>query len=332
MSLPIYQHPTMTVLVDDSVSFLHSLRFQLGTALPSTTFSDASAALAWLRDHSREGSELDSFLSPCIDTYTHEPQPFSVALQVGQLSRIARRARRFMTPSALVIDYSMPQMNGIEFCEAVKNLPCKKILLTGVADEKVAIAAFNRGLIDRYIRKSDPDALDRLEADIIALQREYFLAQSRVVHGLLSLHEYSFVGDPAVAALVDQVAHAYQIVEYYLYKSPSGFLMFDAEGRPHLLAIETEHGMQAHYEMACDSGAPPALLDALRERRVIPNFSGGDGMYSPAFDQGWYNHTAPAQECRGRERYYWAMFDLDPALLDGPVAPLSAFLRQHQAS
>jgi len=334
MSLPIYQHPTMTVLVDDSVSFLHSLRFQLGPALPSTTFSDAGAALAWLRENSRDGSELESFLSPCIDTYTHEPTPFSVALRVGQLSQIARRARRFMTPSALVIDYSMPQMNGIEFCEAVKDLPCKKILLTGVADEKVAIAAFNRGLIDRYIRKSDPDALDRLEADLVALQREYFLAQSRVVHGLLSLHEYRFVGDPAIAALVDQVGRAYQIVEYYLYKSPSGFLMFDAEGRPHLLVIETEQGMRAHFEIACDNNAPPALLDALRERRVIPNFSGGDGdgMYSKAFDAGWYNHTAPAQECRGRERYYWAMFDLDPAQLDGPVAPLSAFLRRHQAS
>jgi len=332
MTLPIYQHPTMTVLVDDSVSFLQSLRFQLGPALPSTTFSDAGTALTWLRDHSLDGSDLESFISPCVDTFTLEPQPFSVALHVGQLSRIARRARRFMTPSALVIDYSMPQMNGIEFCEAVKDLPCKKILLTGVADEKVAIAAFNRGLIDRYIRKSDPDALDRLETDLVALQRDFFMAQSRVVHGLLSLHDYCFVGDPAVAALVDQVSRSYQIVEHYLYKSPSGFLMFDAEGRPHLLAIETEQGMRAHYEMACDSGAPPALLDALRERRVIPNFSGGDGMYSNDFDQAWYNHTAPAQECIGRERYYWAMFDLDPSHLDGPVAPLSAFLRQHQVS
>jgi len=334
MSLPIYQHPTMTVLVDDSVSFLHSLRFQLGNALPSITFSDASAALTWLREQSRDGSDLESFLSPCVDTYTHEPQPFSVALHVGQLCQIARRARRFMTPSTLVVDYSMPQMNGIEFCEAVRDLPCKKILLTGVADEKVAIAAFNRGLIDRYIRKSDPDALDRLESDLIALQRDYFVAQSRVVQGLLALHEYRFVGDPAIAALVDQVARSYQIVEHYLYKSPSGFLMFDAEGRPHLLVIETEQGMRAHYEMAHDSGAPPALLEALRERRVIPNFSGGDGdgMYSDAFDDGWYNYTAPAQECRGRERYYWAMFDLNPALLDGPVAPLSAFLRRHQAS
>ena len=29
MKLPVYAHPTMTVLVDDSDTFLHSLVFQL---------------------------------------------------------------------------------------------------------------------------------------------------------------------------------------------------------------------------------------------------------------------------------------------------------------
>jgi hypothetical protein len=54
------------------------------------------------------------------------------------------------------------------------HLPCKKILFTGAADEKVAVGAFNRGLIDRYIKKSDDHALDILEVEIAALQRAYF--------------------------------------------------------------------------------------------------------------------------------------------------------------
>jgi CheY-like chemotaxis protein len=332
MSLPIYQHPTMTVLVDDSVSFLHSLRFQLGPALPSITFSDAAAALAWLREQDGDATDLQCFLAPCVDSYTLEPQPFSVSLQVEQVCQLSRRARRFMTPSVLVIDYSMPQMDGIALCEAVRDLPCKKILLTGVADEKQAIGAFNRGLIDRFIRKGDRHALDRLEADIVSLQRDYFMARSSAARSLLSLRELGFVSDPAIAALVERVAQCYQIVEHYLYDRPSGFLMYDSEARPYLLVIETAHGMDAHTEMARDSGAPPALVNALQKRRVIPNFSGGDGMYSAAFDRDWYNYTAPAQECHGRELYYWAMFDLERDVPAGPVAPYSAFLRQHQAT
>jgi len=328
--LPIFQHPTLTVLVDDSPSFVQSLRFQLGQAHPSIAFSDAAAALAWLRAQGNGESELDGLLSPCIDSYSMEPQPFSVALHVEQVCRISLRPQRFMTPAVLVIDYAMPQMDGIAFCEAVQDLPCKKILLTGVADERQAIDAFNRGLIDRYIRKSDVDALDRLETDLVRLRRDYFLERSSVVRGLLALHEYSFVSDPAIAALVDQVARNYQIVEYYLFNSPSGFLMYDSEARPHLLVIETEQSMDTHIEVARDSGAQAALLNALRKRQVVPNFSGGDGMYSPEFNQDWYNYTAPAQACRGREQYYWAMFDLPPGTPAGAVTPFSAFLRRHQ--
>lgn len=330
MSLPLYQHPTMTVLVDDSASFLHSLRFQLGPDLPSATFSDPAAALHWLRGQSLDADRLDGILAPCVDSYTLEPQPFSVALRVDQVRHLARRARRFQIPSVLVVDYAMPQMDGIQFCEAVRDLPCRKIMLTGVADEKQAIAAFNRGLIDRFIRKSERDALDRLEADIASLQHEYFMARSHTMRGLLHAREFAFVGDPAIAALVAQVGKVYQIVEHYLFDGPPGFLMYDSEARPHLLVIETGEGMDAHAEMARESGAPPALVQALRERRVIPNFSDGDGMYSAAFYKDWYTCTAPAQECQGRELYYWAMFDIGHGVAGGPVLPFSTFLRRHQ--
>ena len=57
MTLPIYQHPTMTVLVDDSPNFLDSLRFQLGPAFPSIGFSDTAAAIAWLENRPPAAAE-----------------------------------------------------------------------------------------------------------------------------------------------------------------------------------------------------------------------------------------------------------------------------------
>jgi CheY-like chemotaxis protein len=60
----------------------------------------------------------------------------NVALDLERIYRIAEQRQRFATPSVLVVDYSMPQMNGLEFCAAVAHLPCKKILFTGAADER----------------------------------------------------------------------------------------------------------------------------------------------------------------------------------------------------
>jgi CheY-like chemotaxis protein len=330
MSLPIYQHPSMTVLVDDSATFLRSLQFQLPPTLPSTTFNDVVAALAWIRLQSEHAERPETFFSPNMDTYPRSAQPCNIELHLDQVCRISRRPLRFMAPSVLVVDYSMPQMNGIRFCEAVADLPCKKILLTGVADESLAVDAFNRGLIHRYIRKSDDDALDKLENAIVSLQQDYFVSQSEALRSLFSLHEYRFVSDPAIAALVRDLRASYRIVEYYLHQQPTGFLMYDAQGRPYLLVIETEQSMIAHFEVACDNNAPLGLLSALEERQIIPNFMAGDGMYSAPFGTDWRRYSAPAQVCQGRERYYWAMFELATERLREPVAPFSQFLDKHR--
>jgi len=318
MTLPIYQHPSTTVLVDDSASFLDSLRFQLGDHLPCKTFDDAIAAIAWLRAHSR-ASVPPNFFSPGVDAFAD--QPLNVALHVERVCKLATDPQRFATPSVLVVDYSMPGMNGVQVCEAVRDLPCRRILLTGAADERIAIDAFNRGLIDLYIRKSDHDALERLENELQALQRRYFLEQAAPLRGLLPLHGYGFIDDPAIVALVGQLMERHDVVEYFLVHAPTGFLMLDREGKSWLLVVETVQSMQAHLEMAYDSGAPPSLLEALEQRLIIPDFSAGDGMYSPAFGKDWFRYTAPARICEGRQRYYWAMFESRPGCVrEGPVS------------
>lgn len=326
MQLPIYHHPSLTVLVDDSDSFLSSLAFQLGSSLTSKAFHDTRSAIDWLSAHSCCETVQASELSASYDTYPNSQHQCNVAIDIEKIHHISFQRQRFLTPSVLVVDYSMPQMNGIELCEALRHLPCKKILFTGVADEKVAVDAFNRGLIDRYIKKSDEDALDRLEAEIVALQREFFTCCSAPLRDLLQLHNYSFVGDAAFADQVALVLKEHRIVEYYIFPSPAGLLMYDADGMAQLMVVETEASMTSHYEVACDNEAPASLLTALRERVVIPYFRDGDGMYAARHAHAWHKHVAPARLCRGRQNYYWALFKLAPGELEQPALPFNAFL------
>jgi CheY-like chemotaxis protein len=328
MPLPVYYHPTLTVLVDDSESFLKSLSFQLDPMLASKTFYDTSVALQWLK-HSTQPGQLP--LHANFDTVNQQADQRNVALDLDRIHRISRQRQRFDVPAVVVVDYSMPQMNGLEFCQQLRRLPCKKILFTGAADEKIAVTAFNRGLIDRYIKKSDPNALDILELEIAALQQAYFADHSETLCQLLTLHDYRFLDDAALAALVERLYRQHGFVEHYLYPNPNGILFFDKHGKAHLMMIETESGMGAQYEIARDSEAPPSLLNALHERRVLPFFSDGDGMYSPAVGDGWHRYCQPAQVCEGRERYYWALFDMPPHFLGGPQYPYSRFLQEHSA-
>jgi len=330
MQLPVYSHPTLTVLVDDSDSFLKSLSFQLDPMLAAKTFHDTSVALTWLKQSAQRD---DVPLHANFDTQNQAADQYNVALELDRIYRISEQRQRFATPSVLVVDYSMPQMNGLEFCEQVQHLPCKKILFTGAADEKIAVTAFNRGLIDRYIKKSDERALDLLEMEIISLQRAYFAAQSETLRELVLLHDFRFLCDPALTAVVERLRHTHGFVEHYIFANPTGILFFDKRGRARLMMIETEQGMNAQYEIARDSDAPASLLNALAERRVLPFFSDGDGdgMYARAVGDNWHRYCAAPQICEGKERYYWALFDLPQHYFGAPLYSYAQFLQEEGA-
>lgn len=329
--LPVYQYPTLTVLIDDSQSFLDSLAFQLNPQLECKAFYDTNAALSWLQKacgnfvHKTNGSIRVGF-----DEDSDSLERRNVSIYLDRIYRIVMDRQRFNVPAVLVVDYAMPQMNGVDLCRAIKDLPCKKILLTGQADEKIAIDAFNQKLIDRFIKKNDPDALNRLGSDILRLQKEFFIEQTSTLKDLLSRHSYAFLSDPAMAEVVEQLCSRYRFVEYYLFPNPPGILFFDAQGKSTLMVIETASGLTTHFEVAQDQAAPPELLSALRELRLVPFFSDTGGMYLREIGQNWLSYCLPPQVCQGREDYYWALFDLPQHYLHGPVYSYAEFLRNQE--
>jgi CheY-like chemotaxis protein len=326
--LAVYQHPAMTVLIDDSRSFLDSLAFQLSPQLARKAFVDTQAAINWLLQAHQHSTKMEN--EPIRVGYDEQVDSFERRCASIDLERIYRRVlnrQRFDTPAVLVIDYAMPQMNGLAFCKAIEDLPCKKILLTGQADEKIATDAFNHKLIDRFIKKNDPVALNNLEAEIIKLQNEFFNEQTSTLKDLLSRHSYAFLNDSAVGALVEQLCIRYRFVEYYLFPNPSGILFFDMQGKATLMVIETQASLITQVEVAQDQGAPIELLTALGEFRLVPFFSDTLGMYQNEIGEDWLSYCLPPQVCHGRQDYYWALFDLPPQYLQESIYSYAEFLK-----
>ncbi|MBB3117792.1 hypothetical protein [Pseudoduganella violacea] len=318
MKLSVYSHPSTIVLVDDSPTFLRSLGYHLGSQ-PCRSFSDTTEALVWLHASPRRTGLP---LRVSFDMHGQQADQRNIAIDVERIHRIASQQQRFAIPSVLVVDYSMPQMSGIDFFKAVQHLPCKKILFTGTGDEKIAVDAFNRGLIDRYIRKNDRSALDLLEREIHVLQQAFFLDRSETLRDMLALHDYGFLRCPQLAAVVRELYEMRGFVEHYVFPKPAGIMFCERNGKATLMIIETADSLQAQYEMARDSGAPVSLLQALQDKRIVPFFSqipGNDGMYSAEVGERWHRYCNAPQICRGAETYYWALFDVPPHLLDSPV-------------
>jgi CheY-like chemotaxis protein len=324
ISLPVFRYPTLIILIDDSASFVASLEFQMNPLMAVKSFQDTHDALRWIEAAHRD-NDKNLPIRIAYDDQTQSMDRCTVALDIDLIYRIAMNPRRFHELAVIVVDYAMPQMNGVDFCRALKGLPCKKILFTGEADEMVAVAAFNAGLIDCYLKKGDPQALDRLEIEIAALEHRYFVEKSETLRELLVRHSFSFLSDPVFAKLIGELCTHYGFVEYFLFPNPAGMLFIDADGLPVLMVVETSSGMVAHLEAAQEYGAPEDLQKALRDETVVPLFWKSGGMYTE-LSHDWEQYCQPAQRCAGHEDYLWALFDLPSRYLDQPVYPYNRFL------
>lgn len=238
------------------------------------------------------------------------------------------QAERFDIPTVVVVDYFMPQMSGLEFCAALQDLPCRKILLTGQADESTAIDAFNRNLIDRFAKKNSKDIANLLETEIGAMHRRFFLSQTKTLRTLLASHTYQFLADPAVCELVAKLCKQYRFVEYYLFPNPEGMLFLDMQGKATLMILATAHNLEVQLEIAQDQEAPEELLEALRNHRLLPFFSDTGGMYLGEIGEDWLQYCLPPQICHGRQDYYWALFEFPSHYMAGNIVSYADALKQ----
>lgn len=162
LAIQPYFHPTTVVFVDDSIDFLSNLSLQLDAALAYRLFDSPSSALKYINNTKEARSLSHRFFATIKDTVSGSTTEPVLHLDMAAIQQEVRNTERFAETAVVIVDYAMPQMNGIEFCEQIDSPHIKKVLFTGVADEEVAVRAFNEGIIDRFIRKSERDVYEEV--------------------------------------------------------------------------------------------------------------------------------------------------------------------------
>lgn len=263
MSLLIKQplfHPLSVLFVDDSADFLNGLRGVFRDRAVNRFFTNPNAALAHIASFRRDavGGELSS--EDCA------------AIERGAANALGKDplgdSGRFDEIAAVVVDYEMPQMNGIRFLSSIRDIPCTKILLTGVAGNEEAVDAFNADLIDSYLHKTDADMSDKLAQLLVDAQKRHCKRRGQV-----SMHDVgSAYADPRVERLLDEVAARDGIVEYYWRPDQNAVLMFDAHGNASVFVAWDEDEWAFQCDTVTDAGGPRWLHRAMTERRIMPLF------------------------------------------------------------
>ena len=307
VKVPAYYYPTTTVLVDDSLSFLDDLVYQLQDELAFKVFDHAHNALAYIKqipssnyittrsfDLGQEGSG---------NPITHQ----TLCVDLTSIQEEIYNPKRFSEIAVVIVDYDMNDMQGLEFCRRLTGLPVKKILLANKRCEKQALAAFNEGIIDYVIPKHDSNVIELIRDTTKLLQQRYFEDISSDILTMLWHSALPFAHDPVFRRFFIDLCQQHQFVEFYLTELTGSFLLLDAQANPNLLVVKCYDDLSIHYEFAEDNGAPEDVLAEIRSGNKIPYAWQADHYFHTYTAEEWDAHLAPAEECRGKEIYYYAL-------------------------
>ena len=313
ITLSPYFHPTTICLVDDNESFLRSLSLELPPTWACQTFTDPAEALAYLN----EPPALAPLVDRCFTLDRPRQSEALIHLDLNLIEQEINQPERFRRVSVVVVDYAMPSMNGLDLCRNVSDPYIKKAMLTGVADEKIAVEAFNAGLINRFIPKHSANATAATLTYIRELQKEYFSQYTARLHNTLAIDPPGFLVDPEIANRVEQLMRDERLVEYYLVDDPPGFMLLRSDGSMLRLLILHAGDMTAQLAFANEHNAPKEVLEAIAGQQAAGLFAGDSPAdYFGAEPYPWQDNLVSVTTVAGAREWFIGIVAEAPVDID----------------
>ncbi len=274
MSLSLFQSPGSIVALDDDPDYLAMLSLVTPKEWYVRFFVHAEECVNQLQQEPPLW-EADAWAQQeIVDNWRQTGAPL-----IPQIMRYWRQfaRRRYGLTQVCVVDYSMPGMNGLQMLGELVDWPGMRVLLTGQADEQVAVQAFNRGLIEQFIPKQATDVSRRLVDALVRLQGLASGQASQVWRGTLTPVQNALLRQPSIARALGELISG-RWVEYVIIGVPFGVLGRDADGHVGWLQLEPSNGLDELAEMAESVGVKAEQLDAIRQGTMLIDIELGQAL------------------------------------------------------
>lgn len=321
MSFHLFRRPGSVFLLDDDTDYLDLMALLLAPQWHVRFFRRPHSCLAYMREEQQAWAADCARQENLVDLWR---QGRSL---VSQLLRYwARHPDRYSLTHVGVSDHIMPGLTGLELFEQLRGgWPGARLLLTGQADERVAVDAFNHGLIDQYIPKQASEMGQLLQAGLKRLadrchDRHDAIWRATLRPAQMALLRQGGAGR-ALRALLDR-----QWVEYAVIGEPFGVLGLDGEGRVSWLQLVARNALNAHGQQALAAGlGGEALADILAGRGLAaPELQTSLGLLGPG-------PVVPAFALDEEGQLLAALFELPGSELPEPILGYQAWLDRQGA-
>ncbi|RCW71316.1 response regulator [Pseudorhodoferax soli] len=305
MSLPLFHCPGSFSFLDDDPDYLQMLALMLPGHWNVRLHTSVDECLGLLQQESAVWEDDAWAQQQIIDRWRQGATP----LLPQVLAYWAGPARaRYALTHACIVDYSMPQMNGLDALAALSDWPGLRVLLTGQADEQIAVDAFNRALIDQFLPKQDPDVAARLLTVLRHMPSNANTRASQIWRSTLTPVQNAQLRVPSTARALQQLLDQHGFVEHVVLGDPFGILGRTAAGAVGWLQLEPVSGLEELEQLAEAAGLDAdALADIRHGRRLV------DLELGQALGRGAVPRLQPAFPIGLDDSLIGALFMLDAA-------------------
>ena len=263
MRFPIFRRPGAIAFLDDDSAYLD----MLGMVLPDRWHVELFMRSAHCINHIQQEPpkwEADAWRQQeIVDNWSN-----GVPLIPQILQYWAGSIERYALTQVCVVDYSMPGMDGLQVLAELMDWPGARVLLTGQADEHVAVTAFNRALIDQFIPTQIANVSGHLIDAVQALLDTPHPRHEQIWRSTLTASQCALLRVPSVGEGL-ATALSGRWVEHVVIGDPFGILGLDIHGQAGWLQLEPASGLADLAELAESQSLPASSTKAIREGELL---------------------------------------------------------------
>jgi len=296
-------HPTTIYLIDDNKPFIENLSYSLNTLFKCAINTNPLQAIDVIKDNQQLTAQyyLDIMYNAKNsdeDDDTNTKVHYNLNLLNEQL--INKQVENII--SVIIVDYSMPKMSGIKFCEQLINHPVKKIMLTGKGDHQLAIDAFNAKIIDGFIQKGEDNYIEQLSEMIIQLQHAFFAEMQAPLIANIAANLKSENIYTEVLTTLNEFYKQNHIIKHVMIDTYGSCKMLNDKGQLFFFKVYTPDELSTYQTLAKGS----ALAETLKGK--APILLAENDHLQPV--SSWQDNLTTIQTFKANPNFYYGCGEL----------------------
>lgn len=261
--LPLIHRTGSILFLDDAIDYLELVGMVLPTAWHIELYSRPSTFLARMGE---EPARWENDVGLHLGMLERHRQGLPMIPLV--LDYWASHPERHALARVCVVDYAMPGMDGLTVLGSLEDWPGARVMLTGQAEDQVAIRAFNEGLIDQFVPKQRQQVAQVLVHTVSRLLQQPHARLDAAWRTALRPAHLGLLRATSVDTQLETFARQHW-VEHAAIDEPFGLLGLRSDGGCDWLALEPTARLADLAELAASVGLDAEQVQAIQQARRL---------------------------------------------------------------